>query len=115
MSATDTWRVLRKRMQHDGIFMKLNSMCTALPTNFSHATLTIITLSELDNLITCIYEGGNTLTHDEWLIVLMLNALKGMDYHSLHGNLVLHFTSNCMMPPGKRFMMSLLSQAMSMM
>src|SRR5882724_6570029 len=51
----------------------------------------IDTLSELKNLLACIYKGGQAPTQEEWSIVLMLNALKGSDYDSLHGHLITQF------------------------
>ena len=52
---------------------------------------TIDTLSELKNLFTSIYEGGEAPTQEEWSIVLMLNALKSSDYDSLHAHLIVQF------------------------
>ena len=101
MSAADAWKLLRKRTQHNGIIAKLNSMRTVLRTKFSHATSTIVTLGELENLLACIYEGGTAPTHDEWSIVLMLNALENTDYNPLRGHLVSRFTSDHTTPTRK--------------
>ena len=66
-------------------------MHITLHTKFSHNPLTIDTLSELKNLLACIYKGGQVPTQEECSIVLMLNALEGSDYDSLHGHLITQF------------------------
>jgi len=91
MSSTEAWSLLKKRTQQDSIFAKLNAMHIAIHTKFSHNTLTIDTLSELKNLLACIYEGGQAPTQEEWSIVLMLNAFEGSYYNSLHGHLITQF------------------------
>src|SRR5882672_3450702 len=91
MFAAEAWKLLKKRAQQDGIFAKLNAMHNALRTKFSFSMPTIDTLGELKNLLASIYKGGKAPTHDEWSIVLMLNALKGSDYNSLRCQLVSQF------------------------
>src|SRR5882724_6184572 len=91
ISTAEAWLLLKKRTQQDGIFAKLNAMHVSLCTKFSHNTLTIDTLSELKNLLESVYEGGQAPTQDEWSIVLMLNALEGSDYNSLHTHLITQF------------------------
>ena len=45
---------------------------------------TLDTLAKIKNLVISIYEGGQAPTHEEWLIILMLNTLKATKYESLH-------------------------------
>src|SRR5882672_7265324 len=56
MTAAEAWLLLKKRTQQDSIFTKLNAMHCALCIKFTHSTLMIDTLGELNNLITSIYE-----------------------------------------------------------
>ena len=76
MSATEAWSLLKKRTQQDGIFANLNAMHVTIPIKFSHNTLTIDTLSELKNLLACIYKGGQAPTQEEWSIVLCSMHLR---------------------------------------
>src|SRR5882672_9210871 len=73
MSATEAWKLLKKRTQQDGIFAKLNTMHNTLCTKFSFSMPTIDAFGELKNLLVSICEGGKAPTSDEWSIVLMLN------------------------------------------
>src|SRR5882672_8531225 len=101
MSAAEAWKLLKKRTQQDGIFAKLNAMHNALRTKFSFGTPTIDTLGKLKNLLVSIYEGGKAPTRDEWSIILMLNALEGSDYDSLHGHLIAQFQNARIAPDQK--------------
>src|SRR5882724_12578564 len=56
------------------------------------------TLSNIKNILASIYEGGEAPTHDEWAIVLMLNALEGSHYDSICGQLVSQFQNARMTP-----------------
>ena len=58
MLAADAWRMLKSRTHQEGIFVKLNTMHTALRSKFSFSMPTLDTLTEIKNLMASIYEGG---------------------------------------------------------
>ena len=88
MLAADAWVLLKRCTSQGGIIAKLNAMWAAITMKFSKAKETNITISELCDHLTSIFETGVTPTQDEWFIVLMLNSLDGMEYDWLRKTLV---------------------------
>ena len=101
MLAMNAWRMLKSRTHQEGIFAKLNSMHKALHTKFSFNTPTLDTLAEIKNLTASIYEGGRAPTHEEWLIILMLNVLEDTDYEPLRIQLLAWFQDELHIPTQK--------------
>ena len=101
MLAADAWVLLKRRTSQGGIIAKLNAMRAAITTKFSKAKETNITISELRDHLTSIFETGVAPTQDEWFIVLMLNSLDGTEYDWLRKTLVTQFTNSKTTPTSK--------------
>src|SRR6266481_9526742 len=91
MTAAEAWTLLKKKTQADGIMAKLNAMQAAICARFTYSIPTSTTISEIQDLLATVFEGGKPPTHDEWFIVLLLNALKGTDYDWLCSSLIGQF------------------------
>ena len=76
-------------------------MRAAITMNFFKAKETNITISELRNHLTSIFETSVAPTQDEWFIVLMLNTLDGTEYDWLCKTLVIQFTNLKTTPTSK--------------
>jgi hypothetical protein len=93
MTAADAWRLLKKRTHQDGMVAKLNAMQTAIKTKFSPSKSMTVTIAEIRDLLSSIYEGGVAPTREDWFIVLMLNSLDGTEYDWVRKSLVTQFAS----------------------
>jgi len=97
MSVLNAWKLLKKRSQQDGMVAKLNAMWAAITTKFSSSKATNTMIGDIRDLIMAIFEGDPP-TREDWMIILMLNALEGTNLDWLRKNLIMQIISSKMRP-----------------
>ncbi|KAF8576114.1 hypothetical protein K439DRAFT_1623085 [Ramaria rubella] len=91
--AAEAWRKLKEKTQSTRIISKLESMQSAIRNRFTPETPFSTTIMEIHNSLTAIFDE-TPLTTDEWLIVLLLNALSDGLSDWLQKNLITFMTNS---------------------
>ncbi|HEV7736039.1 MAG TPA: DDE-type integrase/transposase/recombinase, partial [Chlamydiales bacterium] len=91
--AKTAWDKLKEKTQAKGIFGKLEQMQIAIKAQFNEDVPFINTINEIRDAILEIHEP-NAPTKDEWVTVLLLNALNSPNYDWLRKNLISFLTNS---------------------
>jgi hypothetical protein len=86
MTACKAWEFLKTETYQHGIISKMNALQTAIRIQFTSHDSFDNTINELKDQLAIIYDQ-KPLT-EEWLIVLLLQALSDGDFEWLHKNLI---------------------------
>ncbi|KAF8586266.1 hypothetical protein K439DRAFT_1615259 [Ramaria rubella] len=87
------WQKLKEKMQSTGIIAKLESMQSAIRNRFTVEVPFSTTITEICDSLTAIFDVASP-TVDEWLIVLLLNALSDGTFNWLRKDLIMFMTNS---------------------
>ncbi|KAF8572745.1 hypothetical protein K439DRAFT_1625562, partial [Ramaria rubella] len=87
------WQKLKEKTQSTGIIAKLESMQSAIWNRFTVEVPFSTTITEIRDSLTAIFDAA-TPTVDEWLIVLLLNALSDGTFDWLQKDLIMFMTNS---------------------
>lgn len=92
-NAKQAWDILEEKYNAKTLSMKLEHMQVALRTRFSRGTSVMQTKMEIEDALDAIFENGNGPTQEEWLTILVMNALSDEDYEWLKKDLLSFITN----------------------
>ncbi|HEV7735942.1 MAG TPA: hypothetical protein VGO47_01030, partial [Chlamydiales bacterium] len=93
VNAKEAWDKLKEKTQAKGIIAKLEWMQITIRAQFSEDVPFITTINEIRDTITEIHKPIAP-TKDEWVTVLLLNALNSPNYNWLRKNLISFLTNS---------------------
>ncbi|KAF8587668.1 hypothetical protein K439DRAFT_1658965 [Ramaria rubella] len=91
--AEKAWKKLKEKTQSTGIIAKLESMQLAIRNRFSSDIPFSTTITEIHNALTTVFDDLPP-TVDDWLTVLLLNALSDGPYDWLQKDLITFMTNS---------------------
>jgi transposase InsO family protein len=101
MTAKDAWDALKREAHQAGMITKISAITSAMNTKFSDPRNTARTISEIEDFISDIYEGGTAPTQADFTILVLMNALQNTQLDWVRKHLLAAFSSTAA-PPSKR-------------
>ncbi|KAF8589887.1 hypothetical protein K439DRAFT_1612451 [Ramaria rubella] len=98
--AAIAWKKLKEKTQLTGIIAKLESMQSAIRNRFTTAVLFSTTITEIHDSLTAVFDKSAP-TADDWLIVLLLNALSDRSLDWLWKDLIMFMMNSKVQLSGK--------------
>jgi len=91
-TAKETWTHLKMKTHQGGIIAKLTALQAAIQALFTSTTSIIMTIAEIKDLITTVYDEGAP-TQEEWTTVILLQALADGKFEWLHKQFITTLTN----------------------
>ncbi|KIJ26185.1 hypothetical protein M422DRAFT_272758 [Sphaerobolus stellatus SS14] len=79
-NAKDAWAKLKEKTQPKGLITQLENMQMAIKNCFSPKVPVGTTIMEICDSLSAIFENGKGPSQDDWLMILLLNALSDSEY-----------------------------------
>ena len=81
------WDRLKEKMHAKGIIAKLEALTSAIQGHITSSIPASTTITEIKDALTSVFEGS-VPTQEEWLVMLLLNALADGEYDWLQKDLL---------------------------
>ncbi|KAF8591393.1 hypothetical protein K439DRAFT_1611347 [Ramaria rubella] len=91
--AAIAWKKLKEKTQSTGIIAKLESMQSAIRNRFTTEVPFSTTITEICDSLTAVFDKSAPTT-DDWLIILLLNALSDRSFDWLWKDLITFMTNS---------------------